>query len=123
MTAKYMRMLAVGVPRNGVEQKMRMDGVDEDTIQILLSSRQCLMGPPLSPPPPPPPPPVPVASMTSSGGAMAAVFQDIVKGNFNLKKNTKQIDTKKILKFVDTSKKVPSLEEIQVALKNLRKIK
>jgi hypothetical protein len=63
-----------------------------------------------------------------TGLSMGAVFADIRNGAFALKKagmnregGGKKISDK-VLRTIDTSKKVPSLEEIQVALKKLRQI-
>jgi hypothetical protein len=59
---------------------------------------------------------------------MNAIFNDIKNKNFKLSKMMKDNDANndtrlsKVLKFVDTSKKVPTLDDIQNALKKLRKI-
>lgn len=85
--------------------------------------------PPIPPPPPPPPPLYKAFNKNIDNSMkMTALFNDINTGNFKLKKahivaqNEAQKQKNKILKHVDTSRKVPSLEEIQNALKNLRKI-
>ena len=117
---KYRKMLKIGVPLCGVKQKMMMDGINNESIEKIsriLSSQQT--GPP---PPPPPPPRIPFPAKGS--GDMSAVFGDIRNGNFKLKKFNRNCDfqSSKVLKCVDTSRKVPSLAEIQNALKNLRRI-
>ena len=128
---KYKKMLKIGVPLCGLQQKMMMDGVDHTFINRFTEDLKKPPPPPprlglSTPPPPPPPPPPPAFGFKSKD--MSAVFGDIKNGNFSLKKMVKEnaetssVLSRKILRCVDTSRKVPSLSEIQDALKNLRKI-
>jgi hypothetical protein len=140
---KYHKMLRLGIPEIAVRQKMQLDGLSisviDDVLKYLLSQiyTQNTITPntitpntPPIPPPPPPPPPLYKAFNKNIDNSMkmTALFNDINTGNFKLKKahivaqNEAQKQKNKILKHVDTSRKVPSLEEIQNALKNLRKI-
>lgn len=117
---KYKKMLKIGVPLSGVKQKMMMDGLANDVIEKIAKT---FGAPPLPPPPPPPPLPKPGITHKILPTDMSAVFGDIKNGNFQLKKIAKETPTtSKILRCVDTSRKVPSLAEIQNALKNLRRI-
>lgn len=141
---KYRKMVSIGVPESAVVHKMKMDGLPEDVINHFMNNgmktttacsnastgrRAPPPPPPLPPPPPPPPPSRMPPSAAPSGDGMAQVFAAIHGGNFQLRKvdGTKNkgdpCDARcRILKTVDTCLKVPSLAEIQGALKNLRKI-
>ena len=117
---KYQQMLKVGIPMDAIRHKMKLDGIpDEMCLQLKIT-------PPTSTiPPPPPPPPPPIKLFSGGGNPMAALLADIKGGTFALKKAgdvAVRPKKEKVLKFVDTSKKVPSLDEIQSALKNLRRL-
>ena len=120
---RYQQMLKVGIPIEAVRHKMRLDGCDDftiDQLKIELLHSQNIMPPP--PPPPLPPPPLLTTVKTGAGvPPLMACLSDIKSGNFKLK--SMQPPTKgRVLKYVDVSKKVPSLAEIQSALKNLRSL-
>ena len=128
---KYNKMLKVGVPLIGVQQKMAMDGVDGSYINSFVQSKGRLQPQPNRiPPPPPPPPPPKIGGIApkNKGMDMNAALNDIKNGNFTLKKMEqvkcfeKDITKSKILRMVDTSRTVPTLSEITDALKNLRRI-
>lgn len=124
--SKYMKMLKLGIPLTAVHHKMKMDGLDESIINGFNGEKPC--GSNFPPPPPklpPPPPPLPIRAGINP---MSAVLGDIKGGNFLLKKappkdELDKAKKDKILRCVDTSRKVPSLMEIQNALNNLKKIK
>lgn len=118
-TSKYDKMLKMGIPLLAVKQKMAMDGV-LPMPNLNIKNNNTKLG---IPPPPPPPifgPPKPSLLNLSSTQPLA-FLSDIKSGNFALKKATTIVPSKKILKYVDTSKKVPSLEEILNAKERLRK--
>jgi hypothetical protein len=132
---KYRKMLKVGVPLIGVQQKMAMDGVDASFIKTFSLApggipprgiTPCGIAPP--PPPPPPPPPRIGGGGLAKNIDMTAALNDIKNGNFSLKKmekvksGEKDLTKLKILRMVDTSRAVPTLAEITDALKNLRRI-
>lgn len=124
--AKYEKMLSLGIPEIAVRQKMQLDGVVDSNINSFFTSKNkgssCVPGIP-PPPPPPPPPPNLFGTPSFKPPGISALFNDIKNGNFALKKaNISEDKRNKILKHVDTDRKVPSLHEIQNALKNLRKI-
>jgi hypothetical protein len=125
----YERMLKMGIPRQAVEHKMKMDGVD--IAKLTIQSRPGPAPPPPRPPPAPPPPPHPTISSHDSDKA-AAMFADIKNGNFKLRKvgeiktpDTIKLEPKKPI--INTAmlgpQKPPSLSEILAARKNLRAIK
>ena len=122
---KYDKMLSIGIPICAVHHKMKMDGIDDKLINAFGRKISGTI------PPPPPPPPRPPPPIIGGVSPMFAILGDIKGGNFNLKKAPSKGDTalhntsarEKILRCIDTSRKVPSLKEIQNALNNLRKIK
>lgn len=124
---KYTKMKKLGIPEGALRQKMTMDGVSLADIDAFFSMKHAASPPP---PPPPPPPPLPFGHKPrepSAHASMAQILMDIKNGNFALKKQEQQHQKQsskaaKVLRCVDTSRKVPSLEEIQGALKKLRKI-
>lgn len=106
-------------------------------VQVGLSPRP---PPPPPPPPLPPPPPPSFGVLKPAGNAMSAVFNDISSGNFKLKKsnnntcntpstfetksdeNTNKLQAKPKGGISMMGMKVPTLNDIQNALKKLRRI-
>lgn len=124
-TEKYEKMQKLGVPLNAVCHKMKMDGVSEDVISAFQSRGHLYKLPhATSPPPPPPPPPQLFLQKGHEKSTMSAVFADIRSGKFQLKAALGDHPKKdcKALRNVDVSRKVPTLQEIQNALKNLRRL-
>lgn len=118
--SKYDKMLKLGIPLMGVKQKMTLDGLDDTDIELFMKNKIPSKG---SIPLPPPPPPPPSFSKLSKNEIPLVFLNDIKNGNFNLKKAPPIVSKKeKVLKFVDTSRKVPSLEEILMAKNRLKKI-
>jgi hypothetical protein len=129
---RFSKMLKVGIPVNAVRQKMMLEGFDEVEMSRFLSRipvalPKTIPAPPTGPPPPPPPrpppppppprpPPPPIAS-----NPMAGVLSAIKGGLFKLKKMETPKQQKISLKGVDTSQRVPSLEEILSAKGKLKK--
>jgi hypothetical protein len=107
---------------------MKLDGCTDDEMTIFERSASgsgggC--GVKKLPPPPPPLPPMNAGARTGSSLQANLLFlADIKNGNFNLKKssvpNTASVKNK-ILKLVDQTKKVPSLQDILEAKSKLRK--
>jgi len=130
--AVYNRMLKMGVPKDAVKQKMRMDGLTEEAVARFcappLSSSQ-----PKAPPPPPPPPPPPLFKAATTAAKCAttvdpsAFLADIKNGNFSLKKATAPTSDNnvknRVLRLVDTRFGAPSLAEILNAKGKLRSIR
>jgi hypothetical protein len=122
---KYLRMVKMGIPLLAIQQKMAMDGVNVGTMKQLLPTSRL---PPPPPPPRPPPPPPPLMLKSAAAASFKSkdpseFLNDIKNGNFKLRQATSTTAaTKAILRSVDTSRKVPSLNEIVAARKNLRPI-
>jgi hypothetical protein len=123
---RFRKMLKMGVPLMCVRQKMMLEGHTEEEISEVCGISSSA-SPPHIPPPPPPPPPIkrhsPIAAMASP-----AFLKDIASGNFKLKTATATATTtttnpNKILRFVDKSKMVPTLQEILDAKAKLGKNK
>jgi len=122
----YRKMMQLGIPRDAVLHKMKMDGLVASDIESFAKPKTT------SAPLPPPPPPLPFqGSLKGTAIGKPAFLADIQSGNFTLKKSTAKTPTvssnnpltSRVLKFADTSKRVPSLQEILDAKNKLRKAK
>jgi hypothetical protein len=146
---KFTKMLKIGVPMQGVLQKMQLEALPESDIQyfsqlqnklktglqpsINISITPSLYPNPILPPPPPPLPPPPppyqpkLSTFINKNKDQLAFLADIKNGQFTLKKaiitdNTSK--NEKILKYVDKTKhSVPSLEDILNAKSKLKCMK
>lgn len=89
----YAKMVRMGIPRDGVRQKMRIEGHDDKSIDIFFtieSTKKSIdnMGqgiplpPPIPPPPPFPPPPPPTFKLKNP---MSGVLESIKNNAFKLK--------------------------------------
>lgn len=122
---RFRKMLKMGVPIMAVRQKMTMEGHTEQEIAEVcgLGVRKGGGPPPPPPPGPPPPPPLRLGGM----GGPPPFLKDIASGNFDLKKAAERVvvpkAADKVLKFVDRSKMVPTLQEILDAKAKLGKNK
>lgn len=118
---RFRKMLKMGIPLMGVKQKMMLDGFTNDDIENFSRSTPIGSGPSPSPPPPPPPPPPALPAPPTP----LAFLADIKNGNFVLKKAeiNHQDDKRKdkILRLVDTTRLVPSLDDILEARSRLVK--
>lgn len=140
-SARFKKMVSVGIPIDAVKQKMMMEGYSNETICRFFAKNKAPPppGPPpppprnlqnsCLPPPPPPPPGRPPPPPVMMGGAMQQIFASIKNGAFSLKKTilsgahtTEKDGTTKntILKGVDMSKRVPTLDEIIMARNKLK---
>lgn len=111
----YVKMAKMGIPNAAILQKMQMDSISEQDKNVVLRSIEKK-----TIPPPPPPPPPPMLGLVSKKDSIPAFLKDIQSGNFSLKKTDK---TKKVLKMVDTTRRVPTLAEILAARSGLKKVK
>jgi hypothetical protein len=131
----YHRMLKVKVPMAAVLNKMRLDGCSEAEIKAFLGGATseapspvpvCPPAAPLAPRPPPPPPPprgglpppAPPPPRAPAPSSLAFLKQ-IKNGEFKLKPKG-QHPPAAALKSVDTSHKVPSLQDILAAKSRLK---
>jgi hypothetical protein len=127
--SKYRKMLKMGVPLLAVKQKMLLEGFSEQEVSLFEHENNATrMKPNTQAPPPPPPPPPPPCLSTKNNPLQTqplAFLADIKNGRFSLKQTIvepKTIDPKeKVLRFVDKTKKVPSLDEILQAKARLKK--
>lgn len=100
---KYFKMLKMGIPRNAVINKIKLDGLEPNFINSNLpNSKRTLPIPPSSPPPPPPP-----------------ILNIKLKKVDDTKKNT---INKEIAKPI-TDLRIPSASQLQEQLKKLKKLK
>jgi hypothetical protein len=119
---KYEKMRSLGIPTGAVKSKMVLDGLGEDAIQEFTQSTGAQMHPP--------PPPLSLTSESLPSKPKLTFLSQIKKGEFMLKKApaideeavAKKKMIHKISKFVDTTKTVPSLEDILAARQNLKKV-
>lgn len=131
---KYRKMKKVGVPDASIIQKMTLDGLSPTQVSKFFNNAPTQSSPPAPPGPPPPPPPLgippppppPVLNTRPSQPPTLQFLGDIKSGNFKLKSistnPTKQNQPSKKLSGVDTSKYVPSLDDILNAKKKLKNI-
>jgi hypothetical protein len=137
----YHRMLKVKVPMEAVLNKMRLDGCSEAEIKTFVHAATAKAPPPappppappppppsipgqrLPPPPPPPPPPrggfPPPPPPPAAAPSALAFLKQIKNGEFKLKPKGSHAPAT-ALKFVDTSRKVPSLQDILSAKSRLK---
>lgn len=119
---KYHKMLKMKIPQDAVISKLKLDGFSEIQINDFknklstTNTTHIAVQPPKCPPLPPPNP--------------LGFLSQISKGNFKLKK-TETIDNpetqkikvmNKLSQYIDTNKKVPSLNDILSAKAGLRKV-
>lgn len=139
---RFRKMLKVGVPAPAVKEKMRLEGHSNSIIDSFFgtSSHVTTNIPPNVPPaprPPPPPPHLPPISITNGLAAqrglakvccaMGAVLDAIKVGGIKLKTVTATTGTredikKDVLKAVDITKRVPTLDEILSARGTLKRV-
>jgi hypothetical protein len=135
----YDRMQRLGIHTDAIKHKMKLDGLGDDFFECWSKRKDSKMIPTPSPPlptlpplPPPPPPPIVGLALTKSTmlkrvDGPLAFLKDISNGNFALRKS-KGEDVGDVVK-VTMNKKIkgieftpPSLQQIQGALMNLKKI-
>ncbi len=124
---KYIKMHKLKIPACAIEHKMLLDGLTNDDVQMFLERLKSSI---YSPPPPPPPPPPPFTKIHSSVVTMMksplAFLNQIKNGEFKLKKINVEMEAKskvmnKISKYVDTTRKVPTLDDIISSKSRLKK--
>lgn len=124
---KFTKMLKLGVPIQGVMQKMQLEGFIEVDIKYFLELQNKQKSN-MPPPPPPPPPPISFSkSLLNKNQEPLAFLANIKNGQFTLKKaiiiDKNNIIKDKILKYVDKSKPTPpSLQDILNAKSSLKPI-
>ncbi len=126
----YIKMKKFKIPDEAIKNKMIMNNLNENIINSFFEKyknddkcKSISISPP--PPPPPLPPPPNFNIKMNKENTMNLVLDNIKNKNFKLKSITKEEneifnENKKI--YLKPNIKVPTLEEIQNALKKLRKI-
>lgn len=129
----YDKMIALGIPLDGVRHKMKMDGISESIIndynprRLVPSSSPCLPRP-LAPPPPPPPPLPSFLGRTQNpkplkSSQLQDLFKDINNKNFKLRKTEDECNASKSSKsWLPNGYKVPSLQDILNTRSMLKKV-
>lgn len=116
---KYKKMLAMKIPLQAVEHKMKLDGCSNDDIvkfQEISKNGQVQKTPSID---------------SAQCPTRPSFLGQIARGEFSLKKTIIHVDEQeekkkaimmKMARIVDMSKKVPTLDDILTARSNLRKI-
>ena len=108
---KYNKMMKLHIPLPAIEAKMKLDGLTIEDINIFLTSKQA-------------------PKQESVISEPKSFLSQISSGDFKLKKTYVPVNPEdqrktimgKISKYVDTSRKVPSLDDILDGKSKLRKI-
>lgn len=116
---KYEKMLSFGIPLDALRHKMQIDNISTDAIERFFNKKRVK-----APPPPPPLPPCPIAMPENKNGGLP-FLNDILKGQFKLKKHEHKQETKKDdillqLKNVNNGYSPPSLNDLLQAKNSLR---
>lgn len=134
----YIKMKKFKIPDEAIKNKMLMNNISDDIINsffekhknqednnlVIVTDKSTFSKPSLPPPPPPLPSPPNFNIKTNKDNTMSLVLDNIKNGNFKLKNIVKEdkINNETRTKYINSNIKVPTLEEIQNALKKLRKI-
>lgn len=125
---KYKKMLKMGIPLPAVQAKMTLDGLPQNEREEFACSVSASAPAPLSACPAPSPVSTPTGQ--SILRSPMSFLGQIASGNFSLKRVSNTVDPEeekrkqvmnKISKYVDTTRSVPTLDEIVSARANLRK--
>jgi hypothetical protein len=98
---KYKKMLSLGIPMAAVKQRMIMDGIELPTTKTTAAAPPSHMKPPM----------------------ISAAMLNQVKLKSVCDRGASEGKPAQLPKGVDTKQRVPSLAEIQNALKSLRSVK